>query len=247
MKRVIIGLLLVLAIVLPWERSNCIDDRNKISVDGDAVMYVKPDRIVINLGIETWDVKVNVAKGKNNQILKKAIAVMMESGVPEKEIQTDHLSIEPRWRSEYRHEDFIGYFIYNSITVTLTDPAKVEEIITKILQAGVNHIYGIDYQSTQLKKYREQVRELALRAAKEKADKMAAVLGQTVRVPIKIIDKGSPSWYSGRYDRGRGMSQNISQSDMGGSGSGGGESGGTVVLGKISVRANVEVVFELNK
>jgi len=226
------------------------DDRPKITVNGEAVVNVKPDKIVINLGIETWDVDIIAAKEKNKEILKKAKAVMNELGVPEKEIQTDHLSIEPRWKNEYRNEGFIGYFVRNTVVVTLADLAKVEDLVTKVLQVGVNYIHGIDFQSTEFKKYREQARELALKAAKEKADKMAAVLGQSIGAPIHINESysGSPWWYwsswSGwGYGRGRGMSQNVVQNVQGGSG----EVSETIALGKISIRANVGVTFDLKK
>jgi uncharacterized protein YggE len=226
------------------------DDRPKITVNGEAVVNVKPDKIVINFGIETWDSDIVVAKQKNNDILKKAKAAMKESGVSERDIQTDYLSIEPRWKSEYRKEDFLGYFVRNTVVVTLTDAAKVEKLVTEVLQAGVNYIHGIDFQTTEFKKYREQARELALKAAKEKADKMAAVLGQSVGAPIQINESfgGSPWWYWSNwsgwgYGRNQGMSQNVVQNVQGGSS----EISDTIALGKISIRAAVAVTFELRK
>ncbi len=62
----------------------------------------------------------------------------------------------------------------------------MEELVTKVLQAGVNYVHGIDFQTTEFKKYREQARNLALRAAKEKAEMMAGVLGQSAGAPIQI-------------------------------------------------------------
>lgn len=59
-----------------------------------------PDRIVVNLGIETWDTDMAVAKQKNNDILAKAVAAIKELDVKEKEVQTDHLSIEPQYRND---------------------------------------------------------------------------------------------------------------------------------------------------
>jgi uncharacterized protein YggE len=251
MKAFAIGFLLTMvAISSVWAQQTYLyDDRPKITVNGEAVVNVKPDKIVVNFGIETWDTDILVAKQKNNEILKKTIAVMKELGVAEKEIQTDYLSIEPRWKSEYRKEDFIGYFVRNTVVVTLTDVAKVEELVTKVLQSGVNYIHGIDFQTTEFKKYREQARELALKAAKEKADKMAAVLDQSVGAPIQINESYSgsrwywSSWSGWGYGRGQGMSQNVSQNVQGGSG----ESSETIALGKISIRANVTVIFELKK
>lgn len=135
-----------------------------------------------------------VEKQKNNNILKKTVAAIKECGVAEKDMQTDYLSIEPRWKNNYRKDDFIGYFVRNTLVVTISDTEKVEEIVTKALLAGVNYIHSIDFQTTEFKKYREQARELTLIAAKEKAEKMAAVLGKSIGAPIQINENygGSP-------------------------------------------------------
>ena len=38
------------------------DDRPKITVNGEALVNVQPDKILISLGIETWDMDIEVAK-----------------------------------------------------------------------------------------------------------------------------------------------------------------------------------------
>jgi len=252
MKSRILTVVLTAVTICPvWaQQSQMYDDRPKISVNGEAVVNVKPDKIVVTFGIETWDEDIMAAKRKNNDILKKAVTAIKESGIPEKEIQTDHLSIEPRYKDSYRKEDFIGYFVRNTFVVTLAETGKVEELVTKVLQAGVNYIHGIDFQTTEFKKYREQARELALKAAKEKAEKMAGVLGQSIGAPLQINENysGSPwsyrsSWSGWGYGRSQGMSQNAVQNVSGGSG----EISETIALGKVSIRANVAVTFELKK
>ena len=118
------------------------------------------------------------------------------------------------------------------------------------MQSGVNYIHNINFQTTEFKKYREQARELALNAAKEKAEKMAATLGQSVGDPIQIGEGygGSNWWYysswnSWGYGRSNVMSQNVMQNIE----SGMGEISETIALGKISIKANVNVTFELKK
>jgi uncharacterized protein YggE len=232
------------------EQTHLYDDRPRIAVNGEAVVNVTPDKIVINFGIETWDNDISMAKQKNNDILKKAAAAMQDCEIEENNIQTDHLSIEPRWDDAYRRDNFLGYFVRNTVVVTLSNTAAVEELVTKVLQAGVNYIHGIDFQTTEFKKYREQARELALTAAKEKAVKMAGVLGQSIGAPIQINEaySGSPwcyysSWSGWGYGRNQGMAQNMIQNVQGGSG----EISDTIALGKISIRANVSVTFELKQ
>jgi uncharacterized protein YggE len=226
------------------------DDRPKITVNGTAVVKVQPDQILITFGIETWDKNIIAAKQKNNEIMKKAIVVIKESGILDKDIQTDYLSIEPRYDNNYEKKNFIGYFVRNTFVVTVAEPDKVENLVTGVLQSGVNYIHSINFQTTEFKKYREQARELALNAAKEKAEKMAATLDQLIGNPIQISEGyGGANWYYSSWNgwgygsRSNYMSQNVMQNIE----SGGGEISETIALGKISIKANVNVVFELKK
>ncbi len=247
---IVIAALMAAAGSSAWaQQPQTYDDRPKITVSGEAVVNVKPDKVVVTFGIETWDADITVAKQRNTDTLKKAIASIKDVGVPENEIQTDQLSIEPRWRDTYEKRDFVGYFVRTSVVVTLSEVERAEKLVSAALVAGVNHIHGLDFRTSELKKHREQARELALKAAKEKAEKMSAVLGQTVGLPIQINENyaGSPwsywSSWNGWGGRSSGMSQVQVQADRGGSG----ETSESIALGKLSIRATVSVTFELKE
>lgn len=239
--------LLALSGMVEGQPTNLPPDQPKITVNGDAVVNVKPDKIVIQFGIETQDANIVNAKQKSNDILKKVLALTQDLKVPEKDVQTDNLSIEPRWKNGDPSEGFVGYFVRNSIVVTLTDVAKVEDLIVQALQAGVNYIHGVDYETTELKKYREQARELALKAAKEKADKMAAVLGQSIGAPLQVSENSTDTWYHGSSwgGRGYGRSQVMMQNVAHDAPAGAGEQNQTIALGAIGIRASVNIIFEL--
>jgi hypothetical protein len=124
----------------------------------------------------------------------------------------------------------------------------VEGLISDMLAVGVNHVNGVEFQTTDFKPLRESARELALKAAREKAEKMAAVLGCSVGEPLAINESdGGGSWYFsswsgwGYYGRSSGMSQNVVQDARGS----GGEEPQGMALGKISIRADVSVTFAL--
>jgi uncharacterized protein YggE len=224
-------------------------EQPKITVTGEALVYAKPDKIIVNFGIETRDTVLLSAKRKNGEIWKKAAAVLKELGVPSKDVQTDYLSIEPRYKNYNEIEEPIGYVTRNLFVVTLADPGQVEALISRMLESGVNHVQGVEFQTTQFKHHRESARELALTAAREKAVKMAAVLGCTIGKPTAIAESyGGGSWYFSSwsgwgYGRSSGMSQNVIQDTRGGAG--GGEDPQSMALGKISIRAGVSVTFEL--
>jgi uncharacterized protein len=240
--KIILAVLMIMAATSAWAQKvpqhNECSDCPRISVSGDAVVHVKPDKIVVNLGIDTWDTDITVAKQKNAETLSRVITAVQEIGIPEDALQTDYLSIDPQWNNLHTNEEktIVGYFVRNRLTVTLSEVEKIEDLFTSALEAGVNQIYGLHFQSTELKKHREEAREEALKAAKEKAEKMSAVLGQRVGSPIHILEKDIDSW------GGFGMAQ-IQLND----GTGAGGMSPSVVLGKLSIRADVSVTFELMK
>lgn len=241
----------ILATCPAWaQRVSTCETQPKITVNGSAVVKVKPDKIIISFGVEILSKEIMVAKEENNKILKRAMGSIKELGIPTKEIQTDHLSVQPRYKNDYTRKNFIGYAVRNTFTVTLSKVSQVEVLVTKALQDGVTHIHGIEFQTSDFKKYREQARVLALKAAKEKAVKMAAVLDQSVGSPMQIqegYNRSSPwncysSWSWGRgHGRGLAMSQNTIQNIQGGSD----DVSDAISLGKIAISANVNVTFAL--
>jgi uncharacterized protein len=227
---VLLAILAVCPAMSQWAQRN---DSPFITVSGEAMVYAKPDKIEIALGIATSDMDIIIAKRQNDEIFKKTIAAIKRMGIAEKEIQTDQLSIEPKPKRNYqRNEDVIYYDVTNRMAIVLMDTNKAEELIMKTLQAGVNNVYRVDFQTTEYKKYREQARELALKAAQEKAEKMAAALGQSIGAPFAIRE--------GSYSAG---SLNSIRDDRGPYG----DISGTLALGKISIRASVTVDFELKR
>ena len=222
-------------------------DQPKITVSGEALVYVKPDRVILNFGIETRNPELVAAKQKNTEIWKKAAAVLKACGVPEREVQTDSLSIDPVYKDYNRAGAPTGYTTRNMFVVTLSDPGQVETLMSKMLEVDVNRVSGVEFQTSQLKQHREAARALALKAAKEKAEKMAAALGCTIGKPLAIIESGSgspwyfSSWSGWGYGRSSTMSQNVVQDTR----SSGGEDLQSMALGKISIRAAVSVTFEL--
>jgi len=226
------------------------EDRPNIVVTGESVVYVQPDKVLISLGIETWNAQMDVAKQTNDEIVQKAIAAIQQSGLDKKAIQMDHLSIEPTYDTRSGWPRTIdGYMVQNALVVTLTDVALLDGVIAGALKAGVNHVHGVDFQTTELRKHRDQARQLALKAAREKAVDMAAVYGQTIGKPLQINENlgyGGPSyhywsWCGWGGGRDYGMSQNV----MVNAPSASREGVDTVAVGKIAIRANVNVVFGL--
>jgi len=219
-------------------------DLRLITVNGEGEIKVVPDEVILTLGVETNNKDLNVAKAENDQKIQKIIATAKKLDIEDKYIQTDYINIEPRYRHEWENRDFIGYFVRKNISIILRNVSKFEELLSGILDAGANYIHGVDFRTTELRKYRDQARALAIKADQEKANDLAKQLGQKVGKP-HTIQEGQNWWWSGYsgWWRGRYASQsmqNVSQGETAPS-----PEAGTFALGQISVRAQVTVSFEL--
>ncbi len=217
-----------------------------ITVSGDAEVRVVPDEVILTLGVETWDEQLKVAKLQNDGRVKTVLELARSYGIESRHIQTDLISIEPRYHDNYEKDRLIGYFVRKTIVITLKDIAKFEDLLTDILEANVNYVHGIQFRTTELRKHRDQARALAIKAAQEKATALARELGQSIGRPQTIHEDqaGWWSWYGTWWGSRWGgyMAQNVIQ-EVGGNNFNAGDS--AIAPGQITVNARVTVTFEL--
>ena len=215
-----------------------------ISVSGEAEVRIMPDEVILRLGVETSDKNLAKAKQLNDQIVTRVQAVAKRYNIPSGHVQTDYLNIEPRYNDGYTQREFVGYFVHKTVVITLRDLTKFEDVLSGLLESGVNYVHGIEFRTTDLRKYRDEARELALQAAREKATDMAATLDQELGEPRSIQEEAN-SWWSGYgsgwWGRWGGMTQNVIQ-EVGGDYA---SFDSSLAPGQISVTARVAVSFAM--
>jgi uncharacterized protein YggE len=218
-----------------------------VTVTGEAVVNVVPDEVVLTLGVESSDKQLRRAKSLNDERVKQVLAAAERLGIPAKDIQTDHISIEPRYRDNYEQRDFVGYFVRQTIEINLKDVSQFENLLTDVLDAGANYVHGIQFRTTELRKHKDEARALAIEAAREKAVALAQELDQHVGKPYSIRED-QEGWWSG-YNTGwgsaggLGMTQNVVQN----AGNEGAGMEGALAPGQLGVTARVTVSFELEQ
>ncbi len=219
-----------------------------ISVSGSAEVKVAPDEVYLSVGVETRDPKLAVTVKQNNDQVASALAFLRETGVPDKDIQTDFINIAPEYRKD-TDTTVATYIARKSIQIRLTKLDTLETVLTGLLANGINHVHGIDFRTTELRKYRDQARLMATKAAKEKATAIVTELDASLgRVSsVNILDYGGSYGlmnYWDPYGRGYNRSQMSQNSVQNISGPTGNESD-TVSIGQISVSATVNLSFEV--
>jgi uncharacterized protein len=74
------------------------------------------------------------------------------------------------------------------VIVRFTDISRFEEFFDEVLKTGLTEIRNITFETSKLRENRDMARELAVKAAKDKASAMAAALGQTIGKALKIVE-----------------------------------------------------------
>ncbi len=159
-----------------------------ISVTGTSEINVAPDQVVLSLGTESRDKDLGLAKSQNDARIKKVLRLARDAGVETKDIETSTLRMDADY-SEEKVPRFLAFEVSQTTIITLKDLSKYESLMTKLLEAGINRVYGINFGIGETRKLRDEARSKAIRDAKEKAVAMAAELGQTVGKPWDISEE----------------------------------------------------------
>jgi uncharacterized protein YggE len=206
---------------------------------------VIPDEVILTLGVETWHRELSVAKRENDARVEQVLRLTDRYGIRGRDVQTEFIHIEPRYQDPYPRGISEGFFVRRTIVVTYHNLPEFDSFLSAVTEAGVTHVHGIQFRTTELRRYRDQARALALQAAQEKAQDMAGVYDALIGFPQNIHEDhvGWYSWYGyGWWGSQYGFaSQNVVQT-VGGPSL---EVDSTLAAGQISVSARVSVSFEL--
>jgi uncharacterized protein YggE len=107
-----------------------------ISVTGNAEIRVAPDEVSLTLGVDSHDKDLAIAKVDNDKRIKKLLNLAHAAGVAPKNIQTSALTMGPEYSDE-KIPKLLGYQVAQTVTVTLTDLSKYEDLMANSLRAGV--------------------------------------------------------------------------------------------------------------
>ena len=214
-----------------------------VNVTGEAVEYVTPDEAVVRVGVETFAADLTASTSGNDQRGGQLVQALRGAGIEEKDIQADHADLEIVYQRDGIAQGVAGYRMRRAYSVTLRDVKKLDSVVRLALRSGANHLDGYELRTSQLRKYRDEVRKRAIAAAREKAEALAGELGCRIGDPVSI-NEGFYGWFGNRGGWNSGMNA-MSQNAGFAAGVSGGSEPEATPIGQIGVRAQISVVFDL--
>lgn len=204
-----------------------------INVTGVGEVKVQPDEIVLNIGIDVRHKNLDEARKQSDDKVKALLQYLKKANIDSKYIQTTNLSVYPNYVGEFGQTSPEFYMVQRSVSVTVKEVKRFDEMLTGIYQAGANRVEGIEYRTSELNKHREQARKLAIQAAKQKATALTNELGTRIGRVYNITENTSEGYPRPLYKANRMME----------AGAAADASGPTIAVGQIIISASVDVSF----
>ncbi len=225
-----------------------------ITVGGVAEIMVEPDEVVISVDVLKVSKDLPSAKREVDQIVARMLDLAKRFGVQPMDVKTDNISVDMRYErrpipgqrpTRYTDDDddddipsttrvFLGYEVSVSVVTRLRSIDRFEEFFAEAIKTGITEVDSVRFESSEIREYRVQARDMAMRAARTKAAAMAGSIDQTIGKAIRIAEVGTPGY----------TSSNVHSNTL----STGGDFTSTVsafAAGAIRVSAQVTVTFAL--
>lgn len=229
-----------------------------IEVTGKAEIAVEPDLATISVDFTKLDKDLNAARKANEEGVAAMLRIAAKYALPSGDVRTNNISVSMKYLSirdrqkpvydedgdEVGVREFQGYEVSRSVTIKLKRLEIFEELFNDILATKPTRIDDVKFETSRLIELRANAREMAMKAALDKARSMTSAIGQTVGKAIKITEGTSSDRYFANSN-GMANATNVASSSPITSVVTSSKFG-TFSVGSISVEASVTVVFELN-
>lgn len=227
--RILIVVALTIVAVLPAAAQET--PGNLISVTGVGSVSVAPDKVTIEVGVETFNSEVTQAFSQSNSTLRAVTEAIKVLGIADNDIVTSNLSVYSN--SRYNPSDGAeerGYSVSNTLRITVRDISQIEAVIDAAINAGANQLYGLSFSVSDPKAVESEARQLAVADARARAEELAGLVGGEVGEVVRIAEFTSGGFYNVRESAAFGF---------------GGDGGAFVSPGQQEVIIQVEVSFRL--
>ncbi len=181
-----------------------------ITVTGTAEVRVVPDQCVLTFSIDSRARELDAAVAENDEKIHAVVEFLKSRDISSRDIRSDILNIRPIYKQmppvkaqvvqqgagggddlEDSQIKPVGYVAQRGLTVTIRDLDVFESVYRGLIERGVNVVNGVNFQTSELRKHRDEARLQAVRAAREKAEAMARELGATLAAVQTISESGN--------------------------------------------------------
>jgi hypothetical protein len=159
-----------------------------LTVVGDGQARGEPDVAYVSAGVQTQAQTAGAAQDANTKAMTDVLAKLKGMGIAANDIRTSGVSLHPVY--DRQPNQVTGYVANNSVTVTVQDVTRAGAVLDAAITSGANQSAGVQFGFKDDAPLRRQAAEAAVKAARVRADAIAAAAGLRVTGIISIVDEG---------------------------------------------------------
>ena len=200
-----------------------------IAVAGEGRVSKTPDLFHFSVAVAEQGLHVSKLNQSVSKTSKRIVTLLLEQGIPEKDIQALHVQLEPWYEYQNNRRTQKGFRLSRTINVKVRQVAKFDKLIDRVLKTGASGVDGFRYSLSQPRSSYLDALDLAVVDAKFRAERLASSMQSQVGKVISIRESGVSHEPMPRMEKTMAFSDSV----------------GGYVPGEVDVTAHVDVVFEL--
>jgi uncharacterized protein YggE len=221
--------LLVMAAAMP---AHATEEAARITVTGEGRVDAAPDMATVSLGVVTEGATAAEAMAANSIQLSAVLERLKASGIEDRDVQTQGLSINPNWQQTDADPTprIVGYQASNMLTVRVRALDRLGAVLDMAIADGANSFNGLSFGLSDPLPAMTEARKRAVADAMARAGVLTQAAGLMLGPVVSISEGG-----------GFGGPQPMYRMDAAAA------SPVPVAAGEVSTVASVTMVFELKQ
>lgn len=138
-------ILLFVTIGLLSCQSNKVEQIEKIRVNGEGKVRVKPDLVILTLSVSFTEPKMVDAVRKTQETVDSVVAILNEFSQSKDDIKTSSISANKEYTYNGRTNVFAGFQAMQSIDFVLNDINKFTALTGRVLETKISSISNIQF------------------------------------------------------------------------------------------------------
>jgi uncharacterized protein len=183
------------------EKSSPEPRQGQMAVNGQATLEVSPDCADITLTIVVENAKTAAAVKGLEQKKLALVTALQAIGVETAQVKLSNLGLDPIYAvdGEGRTTQFVrAYRASVTVTATTKDFGKIGDIVDAAATSGSTSI-TTSFRRSDLSELKKKVRDMALKAAKEKAEQTASTLGIKLGRIVSVTENAGGYMWTNQY------------------------------------------------
>ena len=160
-----------------------------VTVTGTGTVTGVPDEAEFDFTVQTKGTTASDALSQNGTATQKVISAVEAAGVPEANIQTQQVSLDPVTSSN--GTKIVGYTASNTIDVTKLAVGKSGAVVDAAVGAGATDVSGPSLDIADQDSLYASALKAAVTQAASKAQVLAAATGHTLGDAVTVVEGGA--------------------------------------------------------